>query len=253
MYMSKMDSHDPFGFLKHKLWPKEGSGAKLAIWLPTTKSWESPLFSYFQGACHIPLERSWRGYNFSWDLTWIEGLQTKLWAPKVIGVLILGILELPFGSLETKWHLGAGPMAMHKVYYKGKGGGFPKVRAVISLMSLCLPVARPCTKMLQLRTKQHVWFVQVCVSNWIACQSSYSHPGTLAHPFTPKVLWAKERAPIPPSILHFWTHRWVHQGAWGCVVEASNLGSRPNNKKYGKKNVNEAYCLNLYPMANQPW
>jgi hypothetical protein len=36
--MSKMGSHDPFGFLKHKLWPKEGPGFKLTIWLPTTKS-----------------------------------------------------------------------------------------------------------------------------------------------------------------------------------------------------------------------
>ncbi len=27
--MSKMGSNDPFGHLKHKLWPKEGSGVKL--------------------------------------------------------------------------------------------------------------------------------------------------------------------------------------------------------------------------------
>jgi hypothetical protein len=37
-----MGLHDPFGHLKHKLWPKEGLGIKLLIWLPTTKSWESP-------------------------------------------------------------------------------------------------------------------------------------------------------------------------------------------------------------------
>jgi hypothetical protein len=30
-YMSKMGSHCPFGHLKHKLWPKEWSGIKLAI------------------------------------------------------------------------------------------------------------------------------------------------------------------------------------------------------------------------------
>jgi hypothetical protein len=29
--MSKMSLHDPFGHLKHKLWPKEGLGVKLAI------------------------------------------------------------------------------------------------------------------------------------------------------------------------------------------------------------------------------
>jgi hypothetical protein len=64
-------------------------------------------------------------------------------------------------------------MAMHKVYYKGEGGGFPQVRAVVSLVSLCLPVAYLCIKVLQLCINQLVvWFVQVCVSDWFACQSS---------------------------------------------------------------------------------
>jgi len=39
--MSKMASHEPFGHLQPKLWAKEGSGVKLAVWLPTTKSRES--------------------------------------------------------------------------------------------------------------------------------------------------------------------------------------------------------------------
>jgi hypothetical protein len=39
--MSKMASHEPIGHLQHKLWLKEGPGAKLAVWFPTTKSWES--------------------------------------------------------------------------------------------------------------------------------------------------------------------------------------------------------------------
>jgi hypothetical protein len=42
--MFKMGLHDPFKHLKHKLWPKEGPEIKLAIWLPTTKSRESPQF-----------------------------------------------------------------------------------------------------------------------------------------------------------------------------------------------------------------
>jgi hypothetical protein len=29
--MSKMGLHDPFGYLKHKLWPKEGPEVKLPI------------------------------------------------------------------------------------------------------------------------------------------------------------------------------------------------------------------------------
>jgi len=38
------------------------------------------------------------------------------------------------------------PMARHKEYYTGEGGGFPQVRAVVSLVSPCLPVAHMCTK-----------------------------------------------------------------------------------------------------------
>jgi hypothetical protein len=73
----------------------------------------------------------------------------KLWALKVAKVPTLGISGLPFGSPGTKCHLGAGQVASHKVYYKGEGGGFPQVQAVVSLMSLSLLVARPNTKSAQ--------------------------------------------------------------------------------------------------------
>jgi hypothetical protein len=62
-----------------------------------------------------------KGYNFALDFVSIGGLHVKLWAPKVAGILTLGISGLP----RTKCHLGANPMARHKVYYKGEGGGFP--------------------------------------------------------------------------------------------------------------------------------
>ncbi len=37
-------------------------------------------------------------------------------------------------------------MAKHKEYYKGEGGSFPQVQAVVSLVHLCLLVACPCAK-----------------------------------------------------------------------------------------------------------
>ncbi len=58
----------------------------------------------------------------------------------------LGISGLPFGSPGTKCHLDAGPVASHIVYYKGESCGFRQVRAVMSLVSLNLPVAHPSTK-----------------------------------------------------------------------------------------------------------
>jgi hypothetical protein len=42
--MSEVGLHDPFGQLKHTLWPKEGSGVKLPILFPTIKSQELPNF-----------------------------------------------------------------------------------------------------------------------------------------------------------------------------------------------------------------
>jgi hypothetical protein len=38
--MSKMGLYDPFEYLQHKLWPKQGPGIKVSIWLLTTKSQE---------------------------------------------------------------------------------------------------------------------------------------------------------------------------------------------------------------------
>jgi hypothetical protein len=61
-------------------------------------------------------------------------------------VLTLGISGLPFGSPRTKCHLGVGPMAKHKVYYKGEGGGFPQVQAMVNLMSSSLPMVHPSIK-----------------------------------------------------------------------------------------------------------
>jgi hypothetical protein len=136
--MSRMGSHDPYGYLKHKLWPKEELQVKLPIWLSTIKSQESPWFPCVEVACHIPWKYLNKGYNYTLYITSIIGLHIKLWARKVS--------RLQLGSPETKWHLGASPMAMHKEYYKGEGGGFPQVWAMVSLVSPCLPVAHLCNK-----------------------------------------------------------------------------------------------------------
>ncbi len=81
------------------------------------------------------------GCNFALDLIIIEGLHTKLWAPKVKGIPAVGILRLPLGNPGTKCHLDVGLMEKYKVYYKGEGGGFPLVRAVVSLVNMSLLVA----------------------------------------------------------------------------------------------------------------
>jgi hypothetical protein len=71
---------------------------------------------------------------------------TLLWGPKVTKVPTLAILRLPFGSPKTKCHLDVGVMERHRVYYKGEGGGFPQVWAVVSLVNPSLPTVRLSTK-----------------------------------------------------------------------------------------------------------
>jgi hypothetical protein len=78
------------------------------------------------------------GYNFSLDLIAFKGLHVKLWAPKVIGV--------PGQKAILMWPLWRG--AENTI--KGEGGGFPQVRAVVSLVSPSLPVARPSAKNVQI-------------------------------------------------------------------------------------------------------
>ncbi len=58
----------------------------------------------------------------------------------------MAISGLPLGSPETKSHLDVGLMERHKLYYKGEGGGFPQVWAMVSLVSPSMPMARPSTK-----------------------------------------------------------------------------------------------------------
>jgi hypothetical protein len=66
-----------------------------------------------------------KGYNFALDLISIRGMHTKLCVPKVMGDLTLGILGLRLGSLRTKCHLDVGPLAKHRVYYKGRRWWLP--------------------------------------------------------------------------------------------------------------------------------
>jgi hypothetical protein len=70
-----------------------------------------------------------------------------------------------FGNYVTprkKSHLGVATMASHKEYYKGEGGGFPQVRAMMNIVSLCMLVVCLCIKKFQLCINQLVvWFVHI--------------------------------------------------------------------------------------------
>jgi len=86
------------------------------------------------------------GYNFALDFISIEGRHTKLLSPKVVGVTVVEISRLPLGSPGRKCHLDMGLVEKHRVYYKGEGGDFPQVWAMMSLVNPSLLVVCPSTK-----------------------------------------------------------------------------------------------------------
>jgi hypothetical protein len=74
-------------------------------------------------------------YNFGSNLVPIRVWGEKLWMLKVTGVQIETISGLLLGSPGKKSHLDVAPTRSCKEYYKGEGGGFPRVRAVVCQVS----------------------------------------------------------------------------------------------------------------------
>jgi hypothetical protein len=131
--MPKMGSHDHLDIWNTIYGQKKGreSNCQFDFWPLKIKN--RPNFF----ACRWRATYRWKsldkGYNFALDLISIQGLHAKLWGPKIVGVSTLTISGFPLGSLGTKCHLDVGLMERHKVYYKGEGGGFLQVQAMMIL------------------------------------------------------------------------------------------------------------------------
>jgi hypothetical protein len=112
-----------------------------------------------------------------------------------VGVPIVRILGLPLQSPKTKGHLDVAPVKRCRIYYKGEGGGFPQVWAVVSLVSMRCPWFILAPKVLQLCTNHLVlvlcWFVWVVEAYQFFLIPSWSS-GTPLYPS--KVLRTKKRA-----------------------------------------------------------
>ncbi len=139
------------------------------------------------------------GYNFASDCTSIRGLVVKLWGSKVAG---------------EKSHLDVGPMERCKVYYKREGGGFPQVRAVVSLVCSCCSWLVLTPKVLQLCTNHLVWVVRRPVRMSETCQLFLVPSRSSNTPLYPSKCC--ELGSVP-QLLHLplsctWTHFWVLQG-----------------------------------------
>ncbi len=97
--------------------------------------------------------RCWKaleeGYKFGLDLVPIGGRGEKLRSPKVSGVQTRTVSGLHFESPEKKCHSDVASAGKRREYYMGEGGGFPRIRAVVSQVCPKLPVACPNTKRMQ--------------------------------------------------------------------------------------------------------
>jgi len=102
------------------------------------------------GACRSIAIHRWKAleesYKFISNLIPIGGLSKELWPCKVPGVQTRTVSRLLLGNLGTKSHSDVGAAERHIVYYIREGGGFLRVRAVVSHVSLELLVACLSTK-----------------------------------------------------------------------------------------------------------
>jgi hypothetical protein len=134
--MSKMGSYGPFGQLKSN-WQFDSQPLKVRNRSDS-------------GACKWSATHRWKAleesYKFALNLVSIKGLNKELWPRKVLGVQIGIVSGLLLGSPGTKSHSDVGATECCKEYYMGEGGGFPRIRAVVSLVSLELHVACLSTK-----------------------------------------------------------------------------------------------------------
>jgi len=134
-----MLSHWQFGHLQPKLWAKEGPGVKLPgvklpVWLRSAKSRESTSSRRPIWVCNMALERSRRGLQLWFRPRRDPTFQSGVMAIQSSGSPVGTISGLHFGSPGNLCHSDVASATSRKEYYVGEGGGFPRVRAVVSLM-----------------------------------------------------------------------------------------------------------------------
>ncbi len=80
--------------------------------------------------------RRWKAldesYNFGLKLVPIRAWGEELWSSKVPGPQPGIVSGLQLGNLGKKGHLDVASVKSCREYYMGEGGGFPRVRAVVS-------------------------------------------------------------------------------------------------------------------------
>jgi hypothetical protein len=137
--MSKMALHEPFGYLQHKLWSKEGLGVKLAVWLPTIKSRESIRSRCVQVECNTPLKRSWGELQVRFRPHPNQRFEMGIMSSQSLGSLNRDSFGTPPWESRDKKPFGCRSRVQTQKILYGEGDGFPRVRAVVNQVNMCYP------------------------------------------------------------------------------------------------------------------
>jgi len=146
--------------------------------------------------------------------SWFEVCSWSYGVPKLRESQLAWFRDSHLGVPGEKSHLDVGSMANHKVYYKGEGGGFPQVRAMVSLMCPCCSWLVLAPKVLQLCTNHFVWVV--CRLVWVseACQFFLVLSRSSNTPLYASKCCELGSVPrlLPLLLSSTWTHIWVLLG-----------------------------------------
>jgi hypothetical protein len=171
--MSEMALHESFGHLKPKLWAKEGSGVKLSVWLPTTKSQESTRSWRALGECDMALKISWQELQH-----WFRPCPDRRSGREAMIVQSLGSpnqdsFETPLWESRDKKPFGCSLRGVTQSILYGGRWWLPASSGRGESNESVLPVACPNTQSDPECELTTLWLVfDAGSSKWIACPSS---------------------------------------------------------------------------------
>jgi hypothetical protein len=123
------------------------------------KSRIDPIYLVADNVPHTFGKLSTRATTLLWIAPRSKVCSQSYGAPKLRESQLTQFRDSHSRVLGDKSLLDVGSVASHRVYYKGEGGGFHQVRAMVSLVCPCCPWLVLAPRVLQLCTNHLVWVV----------------------------------------------------------------------------------------------
>ncbi len=145
---------------KTQVMAKRKAGSQIASLIPNQKkSGIDPIYLAADDVRHIVGKLSTTATTLLQTAPRSEVCLQSYGAPKSRESSLARFRDSHSGVPGKKSHLDVGPVERCIVYYKGEGGGFPQVRAVVSLVCPCCPWLVLAPKVFQLCINHLVWVV----------------------------------------------------------------------------------------------